>query len=106
MYERAMKQLQTVTEKRDITVEEATNKNALKLIHFHIEAFDDKIALNKMDYDDDNACDINLKMVEPPEIINTGRPMINQQSSRSKLGIKQKHLSRTAADNRNSQTLA
>jgi len=31
---------------------EAHRKNAYKLVHFHIKAFDGEIALNKMDLED------------------------------------------------------
>ena len=32
--------------------DEAHRKNAYKLVHFHIEAFDSQIAFNKMDLED------------------------------------------------------
>ena len=52
MQGRAVKVLEGVHKKAKIEDEEAYSKNAYKLLHYHIEAFDSKIVLNKIDLDD------------------------------------------------------
>ena len=52
MQERALRQLEGVHKKAKIEDEEAYKKNAYKLVHFHVEAFDGRIVENKMDLED------------------------------------------------------
>ena len=49
LYERAIKKYEVDQSKTNIAIDEVERKSDLKLIHFHIEAFDNQIAMNKMD---------------------------------------------------------
>lgn len=48
MYNRAIGQLSMENRRRSIVNEDIQSRNGMKLIHFHIDAFDDEISLNKM----------------------------------------------------------
>jgi hypothetical protein len=48
MNKRAMNQLRISKDRKDMSTIDQTANTSLKLFHFHIEAFDDKISLNKM----------------------------------------------------------
>jgi hypothetical protein len=50
MYSRAMKRLKNNLEQKGLT-EKSLDRSKFGLIHFHIDAFNDKISLNKFETD-------------------------------------------------------
>lgn len=65
-----MKQLKQANKKRQLEDEEVNRKNILNLVHFHIEAFDDQIALNKISPQKDDPMDAEIKKVGQRDFIN------------------------------------
>lgn len=66
LFNRAKKHFEDSQSKTDIALEEVEKKSNLNLIHFHIETFDNQIAMNKIDPKSEDIDDIqcNIKMLE------------------------------------------
>ena len=64
MYDRAMKQLRYTNRQQQIDDAEVQKKNNLNLFHFHIEAFNDHIAINRISPQREDPMEANLKRVD------------------------------------------
>lgn len=81
MYGRALSRLSILNLESNYKDEEVMKKNILKMYHFHIDAFHDKISINKMDPEQDTAFDIEPRMVEPGYIYSKKRPITSKSKS-------------------------
>ena len=83
MYERAMRQLKQANKKRSLEDDEVNRKNILNLVHFHIEAFDDQIALNKISPQKDDPMDAEIKKVGERDFINLSQVIEEDSQQRT-----------------------
>lgn len=64
LYRRAMDNFSKANHQRNLSNADVLSKNAIEFFHFHIEAFDDKIAINKFK-DKATFKEMNPRMVRP-----------------------------------------